>query len=590
MSISQAVDNTIGWHRLPSFLGIPVLFGIRNRLRQLNLFDRGDGQPPLHEEPGEWVRFRSPDGRFNDLASPRMGSVGSRFGRNVPLACTDPEGPPGILSPDPFDVSSKLLVRDRFKDVNLNVLTAAWIQFEVHDWVDHGMPEGDDPWDPQRPDWPGDGMRIKHTRPDPHPDRRIGASPAFASEDTHWWDASQIYGRDTRWLDAVRDEHRDGKLKAPEQLLAGLGQLVDPAGTAANLWVGSLALCALFALEHNAICDALTRHERRAWNSDELFHTARLVNAALIAKIHWLEWSTIILDHPALRRGLRMNWWGALEPITKRWGRLGRGDFLFGIPGSATEHHGAPYSLTEEFVAVYRMHWLMPDEYSFASATGRRFSREFELLDLIGPANAATAMEQIGGVGHAGVENALYSLGMARAGAPGLHNFPTSLQNFVRTDAAGTKERIDLAAVDVLRDRERGVPRYNLFRQLFHLQPVRSFEQLTTDLRWAEEISDVYEGDIDQVDLQVGLLVEPRPRGFAISDTAFRVFLLMASRRLKSDRFFTSDYNRRTYTPTGMDWIKTNTLKSVLLRHFPSLEPALRGVDNPFLPWQSLDR
>jgi len=27
------------------------------------------------------------------------------------------------------------------------------------------------------------------------------------------------------------------------------------------------------------------------------------------------------------------------------------------------------------------------------------------------------------------------------------------------------------------------------------------------------------------------------------SDTAFRVFILMASRRLKSDRFFTRDYN-----------------------------------------------
>jgi len=29
--------------------------------------------------------------------------------------------------------------------------------------------------------------------------------------------------------------------------------------------------------------------------------------------------------------------------------------------------------------------------------------------------------------------------------------------------------------------------------------------------------------------------------GFGFSDTAFRIFILMASRRLKSDRFFTND-------------------------------------------------
>ena len=32
------------------------------------------------------------------------------------------------------------------------------------------------------------------------------------------------------------------------------------------------------------------------------------------------------------------------------------------------------------------------------------------------------------------------------------------------------------------------------------------------------------------------------PTGFGFSDTAFRVFILMASRRLKSDRFFTTDW------------------------------------------------
>ena len=59
----------------------------------------------------------------------------------------------------------------------------------------------------------------------------------------------------------------------------------------------------------------------------------------------------------------------------------------------------------------------------------------------------------------------------------------------------------------------------------------------------------------------------------------------MASRRLKSDRFFTRDYTAETYTQAGLDWIDGASMRDVLLRHFPQLEPALRGVDNAFQPW-----
>jgi hypothetical protein len=62
----------------------------------------------------------------------------------------------------------------------------------------------------------------------------------------------------------------------------------------------------------------------------------------------------------------------------------------------------------------------------------------------------------------------------------------------------------------------------------------------------------------------------------------------MASRRLKSDRFFTNDFRPEIYTPLGMDWIQSNNMSSVLLRHFPRLAPALVGVQNAFAPWNRL--
>jgi hypothetical protein len=59
------------------------------------------------------------------------------------------------------------------------------------------------------------------------------------------------------------------------------------------------------------------------------------------------------------------------------------------------------------------------------------------------------------------------------------------------------------------------------------------------------------------------MYAQPRPPGFAFSDTAFRIFILMASRRLNSDRFFIRDYTPHVYTKTGMDWTNDNTMATV---------------------------
>ena len=136
------------------------------------------------------------------------------------------------------------------------------------------------------------------------------------------------------------------------------------------------------------------------------------------------------------------------------------------------------------------------------------------------------------------------------------------------------------------RTRELGVPRYNTFRELLHKPPVRTFAELTTNREWAEEIEQVYGGDIDRVDVTVGLFAEHPPEGFGFSDTAFRIFVLMASRRLNSDRFFTSDYTAAVYTQAGLDWIDANTMSSVLRRHYPGVASVMSSVGNAFHPWK----
>src|SRR4029079_16760843 len=92
--------------------------------------------------------------------------------------------------------------------------------------------------------------------------------------------------------------------------------------------------------------------------------------------------------------------------------------------------------------------------------------------------------------------------------------------------------------------------------------------------------------DPEQVDAMIGMYAEPKPKGFGFSDTAFRIFILMASRRLEADRFFTNDFRPEVYTREGLDWVENTTMRSLLLRHFPELEPALAGGAHPFVPWR----
>jgi hypothetical protein len=272
---------------------------------------------------------------------------------------------------------------------------------------------------------------------------------------------------------------------------------------------------------------------------------------------------------------LNGNWWGGggkqLNPVLRRFSQ---NDMVRGIPGTLTDHHSAPYSLTEEFVAVYRMHPLIRDDYTFRRAADDSLIEE-RSFDTITDKRGNELLQG------ASTVDLLYSFGTLYPGALQLHNYPRHLQHFTRPDG----KIVDLASIDVMRMREFGVPRYTLFRELVHMRPVRSFDDLTDDPNWARQMREVYEGRLDRVDLMVGMFAEQKPQGFGFSDTAFRIFILMASRRLKSDRFFGVDYTPEVYTPLGIEWIEGTTMSDVLIRHYPELREALRGTHNAFANW-----
>lgn len=433
--------------------------------------------------------------------------------------------------------------------------------------------------------------------------------------------------------------------------------------------------------------------------NDELYQIARMVVAAEIAKIHTIEWTTQLLYDEPMFLGMNANWNGLLEkdnPVTNILEKIvvnklepsedetkanqiysvfASGAGIFGLgshryedkPGflgylpdkkdiwdlsnpehvnGGINHFGSPFNFPEEFTTVYRLHPLLPDLIEFRDWNQPdQITKKVPVISTF-RAKATDAMTE-GGLG-----NWALSMGRQRLGALTLQNHAQFLQNVELSHQPGVSRKIDIAALDLIRDRERGVPRFNEFRRQYGLTQLTSFDdfidqrtaedsaarkeqqrlvgllrevygqhrcdasKVITDAQWNKDGTEINDclghpngtlvDNIEDVDTVVGWLSEfTRPHGFAISETQFHVFILNASRRLFSDRFFTSSFRADFYSKLGVDWVMNNgpngkqmeselynghkvevsPLKRIMLRTMPELSGQLAGVMNVFDPW-----
>ena len=433
---------------------------------------------------------------------------------------------------------------------------------------------------------------------------------------------------------------------------------------------------------------------------DVLFEVARLVVAAEIAKIHTIEWTPQLLYDEPLNLAMNANWGGLLDG--KRWvenaleavvvqnfgkstdakkagqwySALASGPGIFGLGSrvytsdrlfarhDATQddiwnladpdhvnggvnHFGSPFNFPEEFVSVYRLHSLVPDliELRHWDADPNRIAAKVPVIETFRAKATGALAEQ-------GAADWALSMGRQRLGLLTLGNSPAFLQNLPLPRLQSSTGKIDVAALDLIRDREHGVPRFNEFRRQYGLRQLTSYDdfidarlpadsperarqqQVIADLRsiYGQHRCDASKvitaaqknldgspindclgkpdgslvDNIEDVDTVVGWLAEfTRPHGYAISETQFQVFILNASRRLFSDRFFTSSFRPEFYGKLGVEWVNNNgptgkqfepresnghrvevsPFKRVLLRTVPELAPELAGVVNAFDPW-----
>lgn len=227
---------------------------------------------------------------------------------------------------------------------------------------------------------------------------------------------------------------------------------------------------------------------------------------------------------------------------------------------------------------MYRLHALLPDGLVLGDEESF-----IPLLEMVGQKGD----EQLNKEG--APEKFWKSIVCYPCGNLELFNYPEAMRMVPPTSDRGVAktELVDLAALDIYRDRERRVRNYNDFRRGLMMKPFKSIRELCGDNEEAyKAMVEVYGVDgIEKVDLQVGLLAEKKPKNFAISETAFLIFLLMASRRLEADRFFTDNFNKETYTDVGFQWVKsTNSMRDVLQRHFPNVDHVIAKGSSAFKP------
>ena len=199
-----------------------------------------------------------------------------------------------IMHPNPRVVSRELLTRDTFAPAtSLNTLAAAWIQFMTRDWFSHGAATSTIPGRSRcRPVTTSRRIRCSSRAPSAiRPGRRM-TRPRRQPTST-WKRRGGTPRRSIRPIRSCSPACAPGRRQTAPGAEGGRPSCRRRCWRSwrrarAGGWPRHAAN--VFAREHNAICDRLAR-EYPDWSDEQLFQKARLINAALLAKIHTVEWS-----------------------------------------------------------------------------------------------------------------------------------------------------------------------------------------------------------------------------------------------------------------------------------------------------------
>lgn len=402
--------------------------------------------------------------------------------------------------------------------------------FEVGDLIVMNRSEGT----------PGTGTDISNPR-------------TYTNEVTSFIDASMVYGSDEARAEWLRDPQSDiGKLKVSEGNLlpwnTNTGEITGSSSDP-NFYIPSMdnngvyidkhfvagdvranenplliSLHTVFIREHNRLCEELAI-ENSSWSGNRIYQEARKKVGAYIQSIAYYEWLPSQGVHlPAYN--------GYSEEVDPS---------IFNVFSSAAFRMG---------------HTLINSSIIRMTDTGSEMnSGNINLSDsYFNP----TIINISGGID------------------PFLKGMATNLQqefdckmiddlrNLLFAELPGISLGLDLAAININRGRERGLPDYNTVRSNFGLTTIPDWEGITGDPESAQILEEVY-GDINDIDPWVGMLAEEHITDALVGQLVMTIMEKQFQFLRDGDRFYFE--NDPSFSAEDIHEIKHTKLHDILMRN-----------------------
>lgn len=334
-------------------------------------------------------------------------------------------------------------------------------------------------------------------------------------------DGSQVYGSDIETAHGLR-AFEGGKL-----LITDAGLL--PTDTDGSIMAGDIraddnisltALQALFVREHNRLADEITAADATL-TDEQIYQQARAIVIAEIQAITYNEFLPALLGNQAISR--YQGYDSSVDP-----------------------------TIANEFsTAAYRFgHSTINDEVEFFDNDGRAVSDAITLAE-------AFLNPQL--LEETGIDTLLKYEASTQAQEVDLE-VVDSLRNalFGPPGSGG----LDLAALNIQRGRDHGLSDYNSTRQAYGLRAVNSFAEITSDVELQGKLESLY-GDVNNIDLWVGLLAEDHVRGASVGELTQTIIVDQFERLRDGDRF----WYETTFSGSELRQLQQTSLSDVIERN-----------------------
>jgi peroxidase len=465
------------------------------------------------------------DGTGNNLSDPTLGSANSDETRIASANFVPGTSDTPVGGTDPRVISNTIFAND----ANANdpggrsAYMYAFGQFIDHD-IDLNMdqtanPDGSNTLsmtvpadDPSLP--PGSQISIVRGQVDP-------ANGDAVNSVTQYLDLSQVYGSDPTTAASLRNADGTLKTSAGDNLPIVDGQFVGGDVRAAeNPDLTSLDV--LFVREHNNWVAQL-HAEDPSLTGDQLYNMARAITTAEYQNIIYTEFLPSLLGPDAM------------------------------TPYQGYNPNVSPQIFEEFSTAAYRF------GHSIISPTETKIANDglvLEQQDLVAASAEPTSAFGTNG----GADALLRNLAQDYSQQEGA-TINSDLRNMLNANPPG--DQGDLAAIDILRERDLGIATLNQTREAIGLTPYTSFSQITSDPTLAGELQQVY-GSVDQVDLFVGGLAEDPAPGAMVGPTFQAIIADQFENLRDGDRLF---FENQGFSSTLMNQIQNTTLSDLIDRN-----------------------